>query len=342
MGTRTRLASLAAATLLAFGFSAPSAEAELKKVRFAANWVAQAEHGGFYQAVAEGRYEACGLEVEIIPGGPQVNNRLLLPTGRIDFLMGANMLQAFASVQQGIPTTVVAAMFQKEPLVLMSHPGQGFDTLESLKDATLLIGAEGFNSYYQWLITDFGFTADNVRNYTFNPAPFIANKDFAQQGYLTSEPFAIEREGGFKPNVFLLADHGFDSYSTTIEVRNDFIEEHPKAVQCFIDASAEGWVTYLYGDNAAANALIKTDNPEMTDEQIAFSIAQMKEYGIVISGDATTSGVGAMTTERQKSFFDTMVKAGVLEADVDFEAAFTTQFVNKGVSVDLMKEFGVE
>lgn len=342
MGTLARLTSIATASIVTLGISASVASAELKEVRFAANWVAQAEHGGFYQAVAEGRYEACGLDVEIVPGGPQVNNRLLLPTGRIDFLMGANMLQAFASVQQGIPTTVVAAMFQKEPLVLMSHPGQGFDTLESLKDATLLIGAEGFNSYYQWLITDFGFTADNVRSYTFNPAPFIANKDYGQQGYLTSEPFAIEREGGFKPNVFLLADHGFDSYSTTIEVRNDFIEEHPNAVQCFIDASAEGWVTYLYGDNAAANDLIKKDNPEMTDDQIAFSIAQMKEYGIVISGDARENGVGAMTEARQKSFFDKMVKAGVVEPDVDFNAAFTTRFVNKGVSTDLMQELGVE
>ncbi|MBS8262642.1 ABC transporter substrate-binding protein [Roseibium polysiphoniae] len=310
----------------------------LEKVSFGTNWVAQAEHGGYYQAVADGTYEACGLEVEIKPGGPQANNRILLPVGKIDFLMGGNMLQAFSAVEQGIPTTVVAAHFQKEPQVLLTHPNAGHDTWESLKDINLLIGKGGLNSYYQWMIAEFGFSADQVRPYTYNSAPFLADKDLGQQGYITSEPFAIENEGGFKPNIFLIADYGYDSYGTTVETRTDLIENKPEVVKCFVDGSAIGWVNFLYGDNAKALELIQKDNPGMSDEQLAFSIEKMKEYGIVDSGDSLTMGIGAMTDERNKSFFDKMVAAGVVSADVDVSKAYTLEFVNAGVGVDLKKK----
>ena len=325
---------LALAAILA-GLTAP---ALAEDVSFGTNWVAQAEHGGYYQAMVDGTYAACGLTVTIRPGGPQVNNRALLAAGRIDFLMGGNMLEAFEAVANGIPTIVVASDFQKEPQVLMSHPGQGFDTFESLKDATLFIGDAGFVTYYRWMKTAFGFTDDQRRPYTFNPAPFIADPKSAQQGYVTSEPFAVEREGGFKPNVFLLADYGFDTYSTTIETTRAMIEEKPEAVKCFVEGSALGWVNFLYGDNAAALAKIKEDNPEMTDEQLAFSIAALKEYGIVDSGDALTLGIGAMTAERHKSFFDKMVEAGVTSADIDHTAAYTLRFVNNGVGLDVKKK----
>ncbi|MEJ8473169.1 ABC transporter substrate-binding protein [Roseibium algae] len=307
----------------------------LEKVSFGTNWVAQAEHGGYYQALADGTYEACGLEVEIKPGGPQANNRILLPVGKIDFLMGGNMLQAFSAVEQNIPTTVVAAHFQKEPQIIMSHPDAGHDTWESLKDIKILIGKGGFNSFYQWMIAEYGFSADQVRPYTYNAAPFIANKDMGQQGYVTSEPFAIETEGGFKPNIFLIADYGYNTYGTTVETRNELIETKPDVVKCFVDGSATGWVNFLYGDNSKALDLIKKDNPGMSDEQLAFSIEKMKEYGIVDSGDSLTMGIGAMTDERNKSFFDKMVAAGVVHADVDYTKAYTLDFVNKGVGVDL-------
>lgn len=310
----------------------------LEKVVFGTNWVAQAEHGGYYQAVADGTYEACGIEVEIKPGGPQANNRILLPVGKIDFLMGGNMLQAFSAVEQGIPTTVVAAHFQKEPQVILSHPNAGFDTWESLKKATLLIGKGGLNSYYQWMVAEFGFTEDQVRPYTYNAAPFLADKNMGQQGYITSEPFAIEKEGGFKPNIFLIADYGYDSYATTVETRTEMIETKPEVVKCFVDGSATGWVNFLYGDNSKALELIKKDNPGMSDEQLAFSIDKMKEYGIVDSGDSLTMGIGAMTDERNKSFFDKMVKAGVVSGDVDYSKSYTLEFVNKGVGVDLKKK----
>jgi len=317
--------------------SAPAAAQDLEKVVFGTNWVAQAEHGGYYQAVADGTYAACGLEVEIKPGGPQANNRILLPTGKIDFLMGGNMLQAFSAVEQGIPTKVVAAHFQKEPQIIMTHPDQGLDTWESLKDINLLIGKGGLNSYYQWMVSEYGFSLDQVRPYTFNAAPFIADPRIGQQGYVTSEPFAVETEGGFEPNIFLIADYGYDTYSTTVETRTDLIETKPEVVKCFVDGSAVGWVNFLYGDNSGALDLIKADNPGMSDEQLAFSIEKLKGYGIVDSGDAETMGIGAMTDERNKSFFDKMVAAGVVSADVDYAQAYTLEFVNNGVGLDEKK-----
>ena len=201
------------------------------------------------------------------------------------------MLQAFDAVQQNIPLRVVAAPFQKEPQVLMSHPGQGLDKFEDLKNAEqYILGDEGVATYFQWMITEFGFEAAKRVPYTFNPAPFIANKKSIQQGYVTSEPLAVEKEGGFKPNVFLLADNGFDTYATTIEAMQETIDKQPDVVKCFVDGSAMGWYNYLYGDNKAANEAIKKDNPDMNDEQIAFSIEKMKEFGIVDSGDTEKLG----------------------------------------------------
>ncbi|BCH32031.1 ABC transporter permease [Mesorhizobium sp. L-8-10] len=323
-----------AALVAASAFGAAAAE----KVTYMTNWFAQAEHGGYYQAVADGTYAACGLDVTITQGGPQVTGRPLLMAGKIDFYMGGNLLQAFDAVQQNIPLRIVAASFQKEPQVVMSHPGQGLDKWEDLKNAEqFIIGDEGFQSFFQWMITDFGFDAAKRIPYVYNPAPFIANPKSIQQGYVTSEPFAVEKEGGFKPNIFLLADYGFGTYATTIETMQKTIDERPDVVKCFVDGSAKGWYNYLYSDNKAANEMIKKDNPDITDEQIAFSIMQMKEFGIVDSGDAEKLGIGAMTDEHIKSFYDTMVKAKVVPEGLDIKKAYTLEFVNKGVGLELKK-----
>jgi NitT/TauT family transport system substrate-binding protein len=321
------------AAIAACGTSLHAQQAD--KVTFATNWVAQAEHGGFYQALVDGTYRKSGLDVTILPGGPNVNHRLLLPVGRIDFYMSANTLQSFDAVTQNIPTVAVAAIFQKDPQVLLAHPDQAIEKFDDLKKLTLLISKEGIASYFQWIKRDFGFREEKVRPYTFNPQPFLADKRTAMQGYVTSEPYAIETQGKFKPKIFLLADQGFDSYSTLIETRRDLVEKNPDLVQRFVDASAIGWANYLYGDNAAANARIKRDNPEMTDAAIAYSIEKMKEFGIVDSGDAIKSGIGAMTDARMKSFFDKMVRAGVVKREIDYRKGYTLQFVNKGVGVDL-------
>ncbi|MBE7201452.1 MAG: ABC transporter substrate-binding protein [Parafilimonas terrae] len=321
------------ALMLAAAASVPARAAD--KVTFGTNWLAEAEHGGFYQAVVDGTYAKFGLDVTILPGGPQANNLLLLPAGKIQFYMGGDMIQSFSALEQKVPIVAVAAFMQKDPQIVMSHPGVGLDTFESLKSAPIFISKEGLASFYRWMQQAYGFTDEQVKPYTFNTGPFIADKASAQQGYLTSEPFAVEKQGGFKPNVFLLADHGFSTYATTIETTSDMVKQHPDVVQRFVDASAVGWYNYLYGDSKAANEAIKKDNPDITDEEIAFSTAQMKSYGIVDSGDSKTLGIGAMTDARQKDFFDKMVKAGVVAADLDYKQTYTLQFVNKKVGLDL-------
>jgi NitT/TauT family transport system substrate-binding protein len=323
-----------AAVLAAAIFAALPAQAQ-DKVTYGTNWVAQAEHGGFYQAVADGTYAKYGLEVTIVPGGPQVNNRILLAAGKLDFYMGANLLHAFDAVKQKIPTVIVAPIFQKDPQVLIAHPGIGIEKFDDLKKLNILVSSEGVATYYQWLKSEHGFRDEQVRPYTFNPQPFLADKNLAMQGYVTSEPYIVERTGKIKPKVFLLADQGFDTYSTTIETRIEIVEKNPALVQRFVDASIIGWYNYLYGDNSKANALIKRDNPEMTDDIIAHSVRAMKQYGIVDSGDALKLGIGALSKTRVKSFFDKMVKAGVVDATLDWRRAITTQFVNKRVGIEL-------
>ena len=328
--TRRTLMGLAACAAVA-----PASAQSLDKVAFGTNWVAEAEHGGFYQALADGTYKKYGLNVTIVPGGPNVNNRILLPVGKIDFFLSANTLQGFDAVAENVPTIEVAALFQKDPQVLIAHPDRGIDKFADLKNLTLFISKEGMASYYQWLKADYGFKDSQVKPYTFNPQPFLADKKSAMQGYVTSEPFAIEKAAHFKPKVFLLADQGFSAYSTLIETRRDLIDKNPSLVQRFVDASIVGWYNYLYGDNAPANALIKKQNPEMTDDLLTYSVATMKQYGIVDSGDALALRVGAMTDARMKDFFDKMVRAGVAKADLDYRKAYTLQFVDKKVGLNL-------
>jgi len=317
------------------GLSPGRAQTTLDKVSFGTNWVAEAEHGGFFQALADGTYRKFGLDVTIVPGGPNDNNRMLLIAGKLDFFMAANTLMSFDAVANKVPVVTVAAIFQKDPQVLLTHPESKVAKLEDLKPLTLFVSKEGISSYFQWLKSEYGFSEEKVRPYTFNPQPFIANKQSAMQGYVTSEPYAVETTAGFKPGIILLADYGFNTYSTLIETRGDLIDKKPDLVQRFVDASLIGWYNYLYRDNTAANAMIKKLNPEMTDALIAFSIARMKEYGIIDSGDTLRDGIGAMTDARMASFFDKMVRAHVVRSDIDYRKAYTLRFINKGVGLDL-------
>jgi NitT/TauT family transport system substrate-binding protein len=308
----------------------------LDKVTFGTNWLADPEAGGYYQALADGTYEKYGLDVTILQGGPTSNGGMLLIAGKIEFFMGGDMIGDFLAVQNNIPTITVAADFQKNPQCFMSHPGVGNDKWQDLPKANpAFVSAGAVNTFWAWMRLAYGFKDENIKPYNFNSAPFIVEQNSIQQGYITSEPFAIEQQGHFKPNVFLLADYGYSTYSTQIVTRREIVEKSPDLVQRFVSASAVGWYHYLYGDNAKANAAIKKENPEMTDEQIAFSIAKLKEYGIVDSGDTLTKGIGAMTDERWRGFYETMVKAGVVKSGIDYTKAYTLQFVNKGVGLDL-------
>ncbi len=225
-------------------------------------------------------------------------------------------------------------MFQKHPQVILAHPGEA-ETWEDLKDLTLLIGDNGFQSYYQWMIAAHGFTAEQREPYTFNPAPFLADKRKGMQGYLSSEPYLVKKEAGFEPNVFLIADAGYSSYATTIETMADTIANRPEVVECFVDGSIKGWYNYLYNDNAAANELIKAANPEMTQDKIDYAIGKMKEWGIVDSGDAETMGIGVITDAKVEDFYNKMVEAGVVDAGIDWKSTYTTAFIGKGVGMDL-------
>lgn len=317
-----------------FGCGAACAQ---DKVTFATNWKAQAAHGGFYQALADGTYKKHGLDVTIIQGGPQVNNRPLLPAGRIDFLMTGNLLHSFDNVKNGVPTIVVAAMFQKDPQALIAHPGQGYEKFESLKSAPVaLIAKDGQFTWWQWLKVTHGFNDEALKPYNYNLGPFLANPKAIQQGYSVAEPIYVETQGKFKPVVHLLADHGFSTYSTLIETRTDTVKNKPDLVQRFVDASILGWVNYLHGDRKAANAMMMKDNPEMSEAEMEASVALMKQQGIVDSGEALTFGVGAMNQAQIKSFYAQMVKAGLYkDTDVDLSKVATLQFVNKKVGLQV-------
>jgi len=318
--------------LIALSTATTAAAAD--KVTFGTNWLADPEAGGYYQALVDGTYAKYGLDVTIMPGGPMSNGGLMLIAGKIEFFMGGDMLGDFFSVEQNFPVITVAADFQKDPQILMSHPGAGFDKFEDLNKATAIVSKGSLTSFYAWLRVAYGFKDENVKPYNYNSATFISDKNSIQEGYVTSEPFEVEKQGGFKPNVFLLSDYGYSSYATTIVTRRELVDKSPDLVQHFVDASAVGWYHYLYGDNSKANAAIKKDNPEMTDEQIAYTVGKLKEYGIVDSGDTLTKGIGSMNDAKVKDFFDKMVQAGLVKPTTDYKKAYTLQFVNKGVGLD--------
>jgi len=312
----------------------PAFAQDLTEVTFGTNWVAQAEHGGFYQSVADGTYAECGLDVTILPGGPQVNNQTLLLAGRIDFYMGGTLSSMFGVVE-GLPLVDVMASFQKDPQVLLTHPGR-VDSFEGMKELTMIVQDAAI--YYEWMKAAYGFTDEQRQPYTFNAAPFIVNEDSAMQGYLSSEPYAVELETGWKPDVWLIADAGHEPYSTTIQTLRATIEESPEVVECFVNGSILGWYNYIYGDNSAANELILSDNPDMTQDKIDFAIAAMIENGIVDSGDTLELGIGAMTDARMETYYLSMVEAGVLPEDIDYTQAYTTEFINEGLGLDLRPE----
>ena len=328
---RRAMTSLAAAILLGAAMAAPRTAAA-ESVSFGTDWKAEAEHGGFYQAIATGIYKRYGLDVTLRPGGPQVNHAQLLAAGVLDFNIASNSFVPLNFVAQKIPMVAVAAIFQKDPSVLIAHPGQGADGFAELKGRPIMISGDTRVTSWLFLKEKFGYTDDQIRPYNFSVAPFLADPKSIQQGYLTSEPFIIE-QAGVKPVVLLLADAGYGSYGALIETSEKLVRDKPDLVQRFVDASIEGWASYLDGDPGPANALIKRDNPEMTDALLTYGRSKMKEYGIVESGKALKYGIGAMSSARWRDFFATMVKAGLYPADMDFSRAYTVEFVNKKVGL---------
>ncbi|WP_291669369.1 ABC transporter substrate-binding protein [Bosea sp. (in: a-proteobacteria)] len=324
------LGGSAAAALVPVPGARVSAQS-LEKLSFQTNWRAQAEHGGFYLALANGIYKKYGIDVEIRPGGPQQNPSQLLLGGRVDMTMSTSF-EAIRFAQENIPFLAIASIFQKDPQVIISHPDQGNDSLAALKGKPILIGAEARTAFWPFLRAKFGYTDEQIRPYTYNMAPFLADKKLSQQGFLSSEPFAI-RKAGVNPVVHLLADNGFDAYNTTINVSRKLMDAKKDLVQRFVTATLEGWDQYMKAgpEAAAANALILKDNPDMDQEKIDYAVKVMNENGIVRSGDALTLGIGAMTDLRWANFYKTMSDVGVFPAGVDVKKAYSLDFINQGV-----------
>ena len=316
--------------LFALGFAHPAWA--LDHVVFGTDWRAEAEHGGYYEAIAEGIYARHGIQVDLRQGGPQINQTQLLAAGRLDFAIVSNSFLPLNAVQQKIPLVAVAALFQKDPTVLIAHRSAGYKNLASLKGRPIMIGGDTRVGWWLFLKAKFGYTDSQIRPYTFNLAPFLVNPQAIQQGYLTSEPSLIRQAGG-DPQVFLLADSGYASYGSVIETSAKLIHDNPGLVRRFVDASIEGWHAYLYGNPAPANALIKKDNPEQTDALLAYARSTMISHGIVDSGDSKTLGIGAMTNARWRTFFDVMAKEGLYPATMDYHRAYTLRFVDHGVGL---------
>jgi NitT/TauT family transport system substrate-binding protein len=303
----------------------------LTKVSYQTGWLAQAEYGGWYQAVATGLYREAGLDVEIRKGGPQMNVNSIFLAGKADFA-DSDGLRILNFVREGLPGVAVAAFCQKDPRVLLSHPGVGNDSLAALKGKPVLVATSGRQSYWNWLKARYGYGDEQIRPYTFNIAPFLADKNVSMQGLVTSEPMEV-RKAGVEPVVHLLADSGYDNYYLVLLTSPKLVAEKPDVAQRFIDATVKGWVSYLHGDPSPANALIKRDNPDMSDEKIAYGIATMKRTGLLESGDAATGGIGAMSDARWKRFYEGMVAAGAQAPGIDVKKGYTLQFVNKRVGL---------
>jgi NitT/TauT family transport system substrate-binding protein len=303
------------------------------KVVFGLDWRAEAEYGGYYQALATGLYEKHGLDVTIRQGGPQINHMQLLIAGRLDFNLGGGRAIEFA--EEGLPFLAVAAIFQKDLAVLIAHPGQGNDSFAALKGKPIMIGSDTRNGWWRYLAAKYGYEDSQIRPYTFNMAPFLADKHAIQQGYLSSEPYLIRQKIGFDPVVLPVFDSGYLGYGNIITTSQKLVNENPDLVQRFIDASIEGWYSYLYGDPAPANRLIIKANPDMSADLLDFARKTMIEHGTVDSGDAKTLGIGAMTDARWKSFYQSMAAVGVYKPGIDISKAYTTRFVDKRVGMDM-------
>ena len=313
--------SVIVVALLAASIGVVHAQAP-QRVVFATDWLAQAEHGGFYQAVAEGTYAKYGLDVQIRMGGPQVNGLQLLAAGQLDVAM-ADALQVMSAIEQDVPVVAVAATFQKNPTVLIAHPGA--NRLEDLKGKPVAISAAANTTFWPWLRQKYGFTDSQKRPYGFSVQPFLADPKLSQQGFATSEPFSIEK-GGVRPAVFLLADFGYPPYSEALVVTRTTLAGRRETLERFLRASAEGWRSYL-ANPAPGNALIKQANPQMSDELIAYGVRKMSEYGIVASGDARKFGLLTMTDGRWQATIDFLRSVGLAKKGVDYQRAYTLDLV---------------
>ena len=313
----------AALSAAALAWAAAPAHAQEKFV-YQTNWYAQAEHGGFYQALATGLYKRAGLDVTIKMGGPQLNSLQMMAAGQADCMMSTDMAMLLAR-NTGVPVMTVASVFQKDPQVLIAH--EDVKSFTDMKGKTIFIGAASHRTFWPWLKAKYGLTDAQVRPYTFNVQPFIADKNSVMQGFLTSEPFSLQKQG-VKVNVLMFSDHGYPAYNTTISCMEKTVKERRRAVSAFVQATMEGWKSYLQNP-APGNELIRKENPNMTQEQLDYSVGKLRELGMVTSGDAATRGIGTMSEARLRASYDLMVASNVIDpAKVNFASTYTLDIIN--------------
>jgi NitT/TauT family transport system substrate-binding protein len=316
----------ALAALCACSQSQPTTGAAQKTpIRFATDWQAEAEHGGFYEALATGEYARRGLDVRIIQGGSTVNVPELVASGAVELGDGSNSFIVMNLANAGAPVKAVAAFMQKDPQVLLAHPDAGIKTLADLKGHPVLLSDASKTAFWPWLKRRYGLSDDQVRSYDFNNNTFILNRNAVQEGYLTSEPYTIHKAAGFEPTTFLLADQGYPSYAAMVLAPNALIAKNPAAIRAFVEASAVGWKNYLYGDPKPADALIMKDNPSMTEDVLAQARDKMRTYHLVDGGDAATLGIGAMTDQHWADFFKLASDKGA----ATYKNAFSLDFLPK-------------
>ena len=318
------LASLALA-----GCSRPAAPREppgRTAIRFATDWRAEAEQGGFFEALADGEYAKRGLDVTIVPGGTGANVPELIASGAVDMGVGSNSLGVLNLAAEHVPVKAVMASFQKDPQVLIAHPGTGVNGLADLKGHPILLADAAITSFWPWLKAKYGLTDTQVRKYSFSDAPFLADPKAVQEGYVTSEPYTIQQATGMPPTVFLLADNGYPGYAAMVLAPDRLIGADPKAVQAFVEASALGWKAYLQGDPRPADTMILKLNREMTPALLDQARMKMRQYALVTGGDAASGGIGAMTDATWKRVFDTAAGLGLYPKTLDYRAAYTTAF----------------
>ena len=325
---RAVLAGGAAVALAGCSSSEPQVDDEGRvRIRFATDGRADAGHGGFYQALASGAYARRGLNVQIVQGGPSVNVPQLLASGAVELGMGSNSFIPMNLVAQGAPVKAVAAFFQKDPQVLIAHPDPALNGIADLAGRPILLADASRDAFWVWVKARYGFTDDQVRPYDFTSAAFLADDRAVQQGSLTGEPYAIEKEAGFAPRVLLLADEGYPSYGCMVLAPDAFARDNAAALRAFLAASVEGWRDYMQGDSRAADALIRKDNPDMIQDMLDQARVRLRENAVVSGGDAALYGLGAMTQERWRDFYQVASEAGVYPQGLNWRDAFTTQYL---------------
>jgi NitT/TauT family transport system substrate-binding protein len=315
-----KLIFVLAALLLAQGAAAQT------KLSFYTDWKAQAEHGGYYQAKATGLYSKAGLDVTIRPGGPNVDVIRLLAAGAVDVAMVSDSFQAMRLAARGADAKIVMAVFQKDPQIIMAHGTGKAPRLSAWKNKPLFMD-DGFRlSYFPWLKARHGFTDKQVRPYGFSLTPWLLDKNALQEGYLSSEPFSALKAKA-DTQVIVLSDQGFTGYGQMVAVTGKMLRERPQLVKAFVQATQSGWQSYLSGNPGPGNALIRKDNGEMSDELIAYGRSALIARGIVISGDATTQGVGAMTSSRWAGFVAEMKAIGLAPASLEASRIYDLRFL---------------